>query len=305
MPCAPVPDTTAVHAGKPSMDAGHPQVTFVIITYNQQAYIGAALEAAFAQTYSPLAIEISDDASTDATFEIAQAMCAAYRGPHRLMCTRNAQNMGLSAHVEFANRRATGEIIVAGAGDDVSVPNRVSRIVEEYLRRDRQSHYFFSLVRSMTATGELGGTYQSPGAAAANSKLKTALGAFPLAIGASQAYTRKFVNAFPAMNSGLWAEDQVFGLRGILIGPVTFINESLVNYRDTGMSNAPRAWSFRRYLKNQISVLTTYKQKAIDAFHANHLLLGLLIVAKLIILTLLFPLSPIFSIMRRVTKRSA
>jgi len=92
--------------------AQRPLVTFVIITYNQQAYIGAALEAAFAQTYSPLAIEVSDDGSSDATFALTQALCEAYRGPHQVMCTRNAQNMGLVSHVEFVNRRAAGEVIV-------------------------------------------------------------------------------------------------------------------------------------------------------------------------------------------------
>ena len=222
------------------MGAERPLVTFVIITYNQQAYISAALEAAFAQTYSPLAIEVSDDGSSDETFPLTQALCAAYRGPHQVMCTRNAQNMGLVSHVEFVNRRAAGELIVIGAGDDISTPNRVERIVEAYLRGRRQSHYFYSRVRYMSASGELGGTYQSPGAKGAKSVLSAAWGAFPIAIGASQAYTRNFVHAFRPMHGGLWAEDQIFGFRGRLLGPVCFIDEALVNYRSTGISNAPQ-----------------------------------------------------------------
>jgi len=198
---------------------------------------------------------------------------------------------------------SAGEVIVIGAGDDISTPDRVARIVEAYLRGGRQSHYFYSLVRYMSESGELGGTYQSPGAHGAKSRLSAAWGAFPIAIGASQAYTRHFVHAFRPMHHGLWAEDQVFGFRGRLLGPVSFIDEALVNYRSSGMSNAPQRRSLRRYLKNQVNVLATYRQRAVDAFSVGYGAIGLAIVAKLAALTLLFPLSPLFSLMRRSARR--
>ena len=52
-----------------------PLVTLVLVSYNQEKYIREAVDAAFAQTYSPLTIEISDDASVDKTYEIIQQMC--------------------------------------------------------------------------------------------------------------------------------------------------------------------------------------------------------------------------------------
>ena len=47
-----------------------PLVSFCVKCYNQERYIGEALEGAFAQTYRPLEIVISDDASTDRSWEI-------------------------------------------------------------------------------------------------------------------------------------------------------------------------------------------------------------------------------------------
>lgn len=281
-----------------------PLVTLVLVSYNQEKYIREAIEAAFAQTYSPLAIEISDDASADGTYEIIQQMCAAYRGPHAVMCSRNRVNLGISAHVNLVNRRATGELIVACAGDDISVPHRTERIVDSYLRSGRRSHYFYSMVRAMSESGELQGVYQSPGAAAARSKLRSGLANYPLAIGASQAWTKHFVNAFAPMNRDVWAEDQIFGFRGMLLGPVGFIDEALVNYRSgSGIANSEIRFTWKRYLRNQLNVLAVYRQRASDAFAVEEKILGLAILAKLAFLTIFFPLSPLFSVLRRWQRR--
>ncbi|MFZ9020596.1 MAG: glycosyltransferase family 2 protein, partial [Paracoccaceae bacterium] len=57
-------------------------VSFLILTYNQVDFVENALSGAFSQTYSPLEIVISDDASTDGTREKIKEMVAQYSGPH-------------------------------------------------------------------------------------------------------------------------------------------------------------------------------------------------------------------------------
>jgi len=59
-----------------------PLVTFAIIAFNQEEYIRAAVEGAFAQTYSPLEIVVSDDCSTDKTYDIICEMAENYTGDH-------------------------------------------------------------------------------------------------------------------------------------------------------------------------------------------------------------------------------
>ena len=43
---------------------GAPLVTFALFAYNQERYVREAVEGAFAQTYQPLEIILSDDCSS-------------------------------------------------------------------------------------------------------------------------------------------------------------------------------------------------------------------------------------------------
>jgi len=105
-----------------------PLLTFLVAAYNQEQYIREAVEGAFRQTYSPLEIIISDDCSTDRTFAIASEMAAAYRGPHKILLNRNPTNLGISAHANRIMELTHGELVVASAGDDVSLPERTEVI---------------------------------------------------------------------------------------------------------------------------------------------------------------------------------
>lgn len=103
-----------------------PLVTFMLFAYNHEKYIREAVEGALAQTYTPLEIILSDDCSTDKTFEIIQEIAKSYTGKHQLVINRNEKNLGLAEHVNGLFKKANGEIIVLAAGDDISLPHRVS-----------------------------------------------------------------------------------------------------------------------------------------------------------------------------------
>lgn len=121
-----LPTASGAHASQA------PLVTFALFAYNQEKFIREAVEGAFAQTYEPLEIILSDDCSTDRTFEIMQEMAAAYRGPHRVRAVQTPQNLGVVQHVLLRGREAAGEIVVVAAGDDISLPERVARHVPCY-----------------------------------------------------------------------------------------------------------------------------------------------------------------------------
>ena len=57
-------------------------VSLVVMAWKQEALLPKVIAAAFAQTYQPLEIVLSDDASPDGSFAVMQEMAAAYRGPH-------------------------------------------------------------------------------------------------------------------------------------------------------------------------------------------------------------------------------
>jgi glycosyltransferase involved in cell wall biosynthesis len=90
------------------------------------------VESVLAQTYSPLEIIFSDDASSDRTADIIESCLADYKGPHSVTFMRHPHNLGDLARGNFVDtyRRTTGQFIVQFCGDDVMLPTMVEKMVE-------------------------------------------------------------------------------------------------------------------------------------------------------------------------------
>src|SRR5437867_2275570 len=95
-----------------------PLLTFGVAAFNQERFIEEAVRAAFAQTYSPLEIILSDDCSEDRTFDIMREMAAGYKGPHRVILNRNPKRRSIGGHVNRLVEVSKGELIITAAGDD-------------------------------------------------------------------------------------------------------------------------------------------------------------------------------------------
>ncbi len=106
-----------------------PLVTFALFAYNQEKYIREAVKGAFSQTYEPLEIILSDDCSSDRTYQIMQEMAKAYEGPHEVKVRRRANNLGVALHFDTLIREANGYLFLAAAGDDISDVNRTKYCV--------------------------------------------------------------------------------------------------------------------------------------------------------------------------------
>ncbi|QEQ01508.1 glycosyltransferase [Thermosynechococcus sp. CL-1] len=111
-----------------------PLVTFAVFAYNQEQFIREAIEGAFSQTYEPLEIILSDDCSSDRTFEIMQEMVANYRGKHQVRARRNPHNTGTLDHLLIVAKEAKGQLLVVAAGDDVSLPHRTETLVNHWIK---------------------------------------------------------------------------------------------------------------------------------------------------------------------------
>ena len=117
-----------------------PLLTFAIAAFNQEAFVREAVDAAFAQTYSPLEIVLSDDCSKDRTFDIMREMAAAYRGPHKIILNRNERQKSIGGHVNRVVEVSHGELVVGAAGDDVSFPNRTEETFRAWGPGGAKSH---------------------------------------------------------------------------------------------------------------------------------------------------------------------
>ena len=206
--------------------------TFFLITYNQEQYVREAIKGAFSQKYSPLEIVISDDCSTDGTFRIIEEICRGYEGPHKVLLNRNPVNLGLIGHINSMTTLSSGELIVYAAGDDISLPDRTTKLVERYLSSGRRASLIHSSVYLIDNAGTIEGTRVPVVIEHGMSIAEMALSG-ALIIGATSAFTRKIEETFGSIRYHKCIEDLVMGFRSALIGGLDSIHEPLILYRHT------------------------------------------------------------------------
>ncbi|MBE7565683.1 glycosyltransferase [Acidithiobacillus thiooxidans] len=127
-------NTMSIYGNKnlPEGTPVRPLVTFALFAYNQEKYIREAVVGALSQTYSPLEIILSDDCSSDRTFEIMDEMARAYDGPHLVRVVKTDRNLGGIKHYLLRGTQAMGEIVIEADGDDISKPDRCAAHVPFY-----------------------------------------------------------------------------------------------------------------------------------------------------------------------------
>lgn len=92
----------------------YPLVSIVIPTYNQESYISEAINSSLAQDYPNIEILVSDDCSTDDTFNVAKRI-----EDSRLKVIRNENNLGRVGNYKNAMERyASGMWVLNLDGDD-------------------------------------------------------------------------------------------------------------------------------------------------------------------------------------------
>ncbi len=240
-------------------------ITFLLLAYNQERFIREAVVGAFAQTYTPLEIILSDDCSSDGTFALMSEMAASYSGPHTIVLNRNERNLGIGAHINRVMEFASGELIVAAAGDDISVSERTSRICEEWLRHGSGCYSLYSDVNLIDDEGRQSGCLfegRSPDHA---QSLKQAIVKGRVGVsGCSHAFSRKTFDLFGPMDDRVVAEDMVIPFRSLLLGDIRFLSDPLVQYRvhsgniSIGSTRRPTLARRSRDTLNQEAVILTW-----------------------------------------------
>jgi len=215
-----------------------PLLTFAIAALNQERFISEAVEAAFAQTYSPLEIILSDDHSEDRTFEIMKEMAAAYRGPHKIILNQNPARRCIGGHINRIIEISSGELIVGAAGDDVSLPKRAHVTYEAWEKSGRRATSIYS---NFTQIDESGSPIQQryktvPNVHEELVEQKTTSWQYvrtlqPVVFGCAHSFSRELFRSFGSLPESLIHEDNVLGFRSVLAGEIHYINQPLVKYR--------------------------------------------------------------------------
>lgn len=222
------------------MSLSQPLISFVVPAYKQEKYVEEAIRGAFSQTYSPLEIVLSDDASPDRTFELMKSAAENYSGPHRIILNRNERNLGIGGHVNRVIALSRGEIIVLAAGDDISAPDRVQAIHDAWRESGGKATSFMSDFETIDASGHplkeaINRRFPKenllhPIAMAPAQYVK----AFDLGIspaGCAHAVHRKLYDLFGPLAESVIAEDVALTFRSLILGHLVVINRKLVKYR--------------------------------------------------------------------------
>ncbi len=238
------------------MPQNKPLVTIAMMTYNQERYVRNSVRGLLSQTYEPLEIVISDDCSTDRTWDIICEEVDSYKshgGIHKnIVLNRNEENLGIAKHSELVGTFKHGEITVACGGDDISFPNRVERIVEVFKEADEDvlvvMHGVVCIDAQGRKIGESGSRAEKEpmGAAMAWRKANRAL-------------------AFPTVSEVGAYEDRI-GLCRVRIsgGEISRIDDRLVYYRlGSGVSSSLSKHRLTD-IKSESGIIAAYKQSLKD-----------------------------------------
>jgi len=107
-------------------------VSIAIITYNQKENLRECIESCLEQGYPNFEIVVADDCSTDGTQDLLREYEAKYPGKFVLRLAE--KNQGITPNSNVCLDACSGEFIAMVGGDDLLLPNKITRQVEEMLK---------------------------------------------------------------------------------------------------------------------------------------------------------------------------
>lgn len=204
-------------------------VTFLVLTYNQEKYVEEAVVSALNQDYACLEIIISDDGSSDGTWDLIKKTVDSYTGRHEVLIRRNEINSGLATNFNNGIKSCRGEVIVVQAGDDISEPNRVKKLLKLWQEKNYLPDLLYSEIARMTQAGNIISIDTNTPRIPTVAELKE--DQFFIAGGMSAAYTRRLFDKFGPLPERTATEDYVLTFRAILMGGIAHHPDPLVKYR--------------------------------------------------------------------------
>lgn len=215
-----------------------PLVTILFLAYQQEQWVRASAEGCLAQIGGPYEIILSDDHSTDRTFDILQEVAAQYHGLHQVIVRRSPVNLGIGQHYNDLIKLARGELLVTMAADDFSTPDRVECQVSAWEATGRHADLIACHVIDMDSTGKLHDVIRVDDLGCWAS-LSEWVAQRPYIIGATHAFTKRMMMRFKPFDTQVFYEDQIMVFRAIAGGGAVTLDAPLVHYRRGGTSMRP------------------------------------------------------------------
>lgn len=252
--------------------------SIALICYNQENSIVDALQSLIAQDYENFELIISDDCSSDSTVEVINSFIRNTQSDKlKIRLNVNDINLGIGGNLAKAVNMCTGEFIIPASGDDISLPTRVSTVMNAWLKSNKQIGYINTDVTDMSLTGEIIKQHKVDNFNDYKN-LKDWLKKPQFFVG-TECWSSDFYQKFSAPIN-VRAEDQIMSFRAILLDCGHTIHQSTLFHRLGGVTDKkPKLfsekikvlrkeaqYSYQDYSQLWLDAVSVGKQKDVESF---------------------------------------
>ena len=204
--------------------------TFVLLPYRHGDFVAEAIRAVAKQTYRPLELLVTDDASRDRPREKIDEALRGFPADISVIRINHAQNQGISGVINAAVRCASGRVVVFGGWDDISEPERVAWTMR--LFANPRVAFVHTAVSVIDEGGKLVEGREGVGHRDAEfSMVGMLMGTDAPILGATCAYRVDVFRGFAKLPPQILREDVILPIRGLILGEGRFLASKLVRYR--------------------------------------------------------------------------
>lgn len=221
---------------------GLPEISFLMPVYQQARFVVAAIESVLAQVDIVAEIIVSDDASKDGSFDLAEQTISQWLErrdcPHRILVRRGRVRLWRD-HIPLLAEAASCDVVCQAHGDDISDQRRGKLILAVFRKFPKAS-----LVSSRgVVIDEEGRTVgvenkEVDQTSVRRLQIKEIIPGHPELVGFAQAWRRHAVGVFPRLDRSraAVAHDRILPFRACLVGEVYVLNAQLVHRRHHAMA---------------------------------------------------------------------
>lgn len=237
-----------------------------MLAFNQERLIEEAFDSLLDQDLDNLEIVVSDDCSSDNTWEKIANIQQNYCGSKKLIINRNQDNLGVIGNFNKAVSLSTGDVIFIAHGDDISMPNRCSLCLKEWDKYGRIPDLLATDAYDIKLSGEILGIKKTDNLQIWN--IDKWISSRPYIFGASHMVTRKLLKV-AELSPRLPYEDQCLLFRSLLMGGAVRLPLPLIKHRRGGVSQQSINYSYnikiKRLIKSSFDTEFECKQMFNDA----------------------------------------
>ena len=221
--------------------------------------------SALVQEYSNYEIVISDDCSTDNTWDIIKRTIqnVNFEKPN-IILNKNKENLGIVRNFQKALSLTKGNWIVGMAGDDISKPNRL-KVINELSQINEHIYAIGTGYDVINGRGK----YLSKNVWCVRNEIN-----LPMYPGFSAAIKRDTFLMFPEINNNIQSEDIIYTLRAFELGEIILSNISTVKYRIHSHNITSKGTSVKEYngkILNHLKAIETLEYYKLNELRNNKL----------------------------------